>query len=96
MVRAPRSVATAEPAAPPSSSAATTGAPCRITPRPPAAPETDEAPTCEMKLPTCTATMTPNGIDTSNAGIAVTLMMNQAWLMVSRQGWRNRIKSVTR
>ena len=60
------------------------------------APETDEAPTCWTKLPTCTATMTPNGMDTSNAGIAVTLMMNQAWLTVSRQGWRNLTRSVIR
>lgn len=64
--------------------------------RVPAALEIDVAPTCWMTLPTCTATMTPNGMEISNAGIAVTPTMNGAWPRVSRQGWRSQNKSVTR
>jgi hypothetical protein len=44
MVRDPRSAAIAEPTAPASSSDVTSGAPCRITPSPVAAPENEVAP----------------------------------------------------
>ncbi|SHX29004.1 Uncharacterised protein [Mycobacteroides abscessus subsp. abscessus] len=45
MVRDPRSAQTAEPTAVASSSEATSGAPCRMTTRPVAAPDSDDAPT---------------------------------------------------
>ena len=45
MVRDPRSAQTAEPTAVASNSDATSGAPCRMTTRPVAAPDNDDAPT---------------------------------------------------
>ncbi|SKU72022.1 Uncharacterised protein [Mycobacteroides abscessus subsp. abscessus] len=72
------------------------GAPCWMTPRPPAAPEIEDAPTCEMMLPACTATITPNGIDTRMAGTTVTVRMNQDWITVSCHGWRSRTMSLMR
>lgn len=51
-------------------------------PSPPAAPTMDVAPTCWVRLPTCTETMTPNGIATRIAGNVVTVMTNQVWVTV--------------
>ena len=68
MVREPRSAAMADPTAPASSSEVTSGAPCRMTPRPVAAPENEVAPIWPAMLETWMDTITPMGMATSSVG----------------------------
>ena len=68
----------AEPPAPAMSSAVTIGLASRTMPSTATAPVKDCAPICLVRLPTCSASTAPNGMETSAVGRMVTLAMNQA------------------
>src|SRR4051812_18902372 len=84
ILRAPMSEQIAEPAAPAMISAAAIGAASRTTASTALAPANDCAPSCPVRLPTCSEITAPNGIETRMVGISVTLVMNQACSMNSR------------
>jgi hypothetical protein len=86
MRREPRSAVIAEPPAPAISSAVATGADSRTTARTMAAPMWASAPSCFGNEPTCSAMITPNGIEISTTGSIVTFAMNQHCSMNSPNG----------
>ena len=84
ILRAPMSEQIADPAAPAMIRAAAIGAASRTTARTAVAPANDWAPSCPVRLPTCSEMTAPNGIETRIVGISVTLVMNHACSMNSR------------
>ena len=91
ILRAPRSAAIAEPAAPAISSDVAIGPASRTTASTAAEPVNDCAPNCLIRPPTCSAMTAPNGIATRAVGMIVTEAMNQACWMNSRV-WNGRRK----
>ena len=80
----------AEPPAPAMSSAVTIGLASRTTPRTATAPVKLCAPICLVRLPICSASTAPNGIETSAVGKIVTLATNQAcW--TNSANWNGRL-----
>ena len=92
ILRAPRSAAIAEPAAPAMSSEVAMGPASRTTASTDAEPVNDWAPNCLMRPPTCSAMTAPNGIATRAVGMIVTEAMNQACWRNSRT-WNGRRNS---
>src|SRR3954453_8913138 len=88
--REPRSAQIAEPPAPEISSATTMGDASRTMASTEADPVNDCAPSCRVRLPSCSAMTAPNGIDTSIVGRIVTLAMNHDCWMNSRV-WKGRL-----
>jgi len=84
IVREPRSAQIAVPAAPARSSAVTMGDASRIVARADAAPVKLSAPSCLVRLPSCSAMTAPNGMDTSIAGSTETNAMNSVCWTNSR------------
>ena len=93
ILRAPRSEQIADPAAPAMISAAAIGAASRTTASTAVAPAKDWAPSWPVRLPTCSEITAPNGIETRIVGISVTLVMNQACSMNSRN-WKRVVKAL--
>src|SRR5690349_5042890 len=93
-VRAPRSEHSADPTAPAIINEVTSGAPWRSTPMPLTAPLNADAPIWLAMPPTCTETMTPNGIATRMVGSRETRAMNHAWKRNSCQEKRRPTMSV--
>src|SRR6266516_632439 len=89
ILRLPRSAQIAEPPAPAMSRAQTIGLASRMMASTLAAPVNDCAPSCRVRLPSCRAMTAPNGIATSAVGRIVTLAMNHACWMNSRN-WNGR------
>ena len=85
ILRAPMSEQIAEPAAPAMIRAAAIGAASRTTASTAVAPAKDWAPSWPVRLPTWSEMTAPNGIETRIVGISVTLVMNQACSMNSRE-----------
>ena len=92
ILRAPRSAAIAEPAAPAISSEVAIGPASRTTASTDAEPVNDWAPNCLIRPPTWSAITAPNGIATSAVGMIVTEAMNQACWRNSRV-WNGRRNS---
>src|SRR6188472_4213402 len=92
ILRAPRSAAIADPAAPAISSDVAIGPASRTTASTAAEPVNDWAPNCLIRPPTWSAMTAPNGMATSAVGMIVTEAMNQACWRNSRV-WKGRRKS---
>ncbi len=89
MVRAPMSAQMADPPAPATSNATTSGLACCTVASTLPAPVYDCAPSCFASEPNCIEMTAPNGIATNAVGRIVTLAMNQACWMNSRN-WNGR------
>ncbi len=96
ILREPMSEQIAEPATPESISAVMIGEAWRTTARVLPAPVNETAPTCWASTPTCSARMTPNGIETIRAGRVQTRIVYQVWSSSSSKGNRRRVIEVTR
>ena len=89
ILRAPRSEQIAEPAAPAMIRAAAIGAASRTVASTAVAPAKDSAPSCPVRLPTCSEITAPKGTETRIVGTSVTLVMNHACSMNSAH-WKGR------